>query len=126
MAILEKGCTLQRKYHQIEHAVPEELNLVTRFRRLIDANFIENRTVEDINKVMTDYMNDVKKEADIYTHFTHNRSLFSQDFNKVFELLVKGIVRPQINEVIELKNAPEAHTKLEAGKVTGKLVLSIE
>ncbi len=41
-------------------------------------------------------------------------------------MLEKGILRPQINEVIELKNAPEAHTKLEAGKVTGKLVLSIE
>ena len=54
------------------------------------------------------------------------RSLFSQDFNKAFELLEKGIVRPQIDEVIELKNTPKAHTKLEAGKVIGKLVLSIE
>ncbi len=64
--------------------------------------------------------------SDIYTHFTHNRSLFSQDFNKVFELLENGILRPQIDEVIELKNVAEAHSKLEAGKVIGKLVLSIE
>ncbi len=64
--------------------------------------------------------------SDIYTHFAHNRSLFSQDFNTVFKLLEKGIVRPQIDEVIELKNAPEAHVKLEAGKVIGKLVLSID
>ncbi len=46
MAILEKGRTLQKKYHQIEHAIPGELNLVNRFKRLIDANFIENRSVE--------------------------------------------------------------------------------
>ena len=63
--------------------------------------------------------------SDIYTHFTHNRSLFSQDFKQVFKLLEKGILRPQIDEVIELKNAPDAHTKLETGNVLGKLVLSI-
>ena len=63
--------------------------------------------------------------SDIYTHFTHNQSLFSKDFKKVFELLEQGILRPQIDETINLKDAARAHSKLEAGKVVGKIVLTI-
>lgn len=61
MAILEKAAALQQKYHQIEQAIPDELNLVTRFKRLIDANFIENRSVEfyaDRLNLTANYLND--------------------------------------------------------------------
>lgn len=46
MSIMEKANSLQGKYEQIENAIPAELKLVTQFKRLIDANFIEKRSVE--------------------------------------------------------------------------------
>lgn len=63
--------------------------------------------------------------SDIYTHFTSNTSLFSQDMGTVFKLLEQGVLRPQLDEIIPLRDAAKAHRKLEAGEVRGKLVLTI-
>lgn len=62
--------------------------------------------------------------SDIYTYFANQPEAFGADLATVFDLLSKGVLRPQIT-TLPVIEAPEAHRRLEAGETTGKLVLSI-
>lgn len=62
--------------------------------------------------------------SDIYTYFANQPEVFGADLATVFDLLSKGVLRPQIT-TLPVIEAPEAHRRLEAGETTGKLVLSI-
>ncbi|MEM9626165.1 MAG: zinc-binding dehydrogenase [Pseudomonadota bacterium] len=63
--------------------------------------------------------------SDIYTYFGNRPEAFQNDLAKVFGLLKEGALRPRI-DVLPLDQAAEAHRRLEAGEVMGKLVLSID
>ena len=62
--------------------------------------------------------------SDIYTYFNARPAAFHADMTTVFDLLAQGVLHPQITK-LALEQAAEAHRRLEAGEVTGKLVLSI-
>lgn len=62
--------------------------------------------------------------SDIYTYSGNHPKDFNADLAKIFDLLAKGVLRPQITD-LPLSEAPEAHRRLEAGETTGKLVLTI-
>ncbi|MBC6408524.1 MAG: zinc-binding dehydrogenase [Rhodobacteraceae bacterium] len=63
--------------------------------------------------------------SDIYAYFTHRPAAFNADMSRVFTLLERKVLRPQIT-LLPLSAAAEAHRRLEAGETTGKLVLSID
>jgi NADPH2:quinone reductase len=44
---------------------------------------------------------------------------------EIFALTARGEITPVVNEVLDLSEASEAHAHLEAGKVFGKIVLSV-
>jgi NADPH:quinone reductase-like Zn-dependent oxidoreductase len=48
---------------------------------------------------------------------------FQQDLQRLFDLLATGAIRPRIAERISFDEVAEAHRRLEAGGVEGKLVL---
>lgn len=48
---------------------------------------------------------------------------FKQDLAHLFELLSKGRIRPNVAERISFTDVPNAHRRLEAGGLEGKLVL---
>lgn len=62
--------------------------------------------------------------SDIYTYFGNRPDEFKSDLEQVFGLLGSGVLAPTI-EVLSLEDAAEAHRKLEAGEVKGKLVLRL-
>ena len=64
------------------------------------------------------------RASDIYTYFVNRPDNFHADMVSVYELLAQGILRPNIN-TLALEQAAEAHTQLESGQTTGKLVLTI-
>ena len=45
------------------------------------------------------------------------------DYRRVMQLVFDGAIRAPIDEVLPLERAREAHERLEAGDVFGKLVL---
>ena len=63
--------------------------------------------------------------SDIYTYFNHDPQGFNADMTKVYSLLEAGDLRPQV-QILPIDQAVEAHRRLEAGKTTGKLVLTID
>ena len=48
---------------------------------------------------------------------------FKQDLSHLFSLLASGAIRPRVSERIPLEDVAEAHRRLEAGGLEGKLVL---
>ena len=48
---------------------------------------------------------------------------FKQDLERLFSLLAAGIIRPRIAERISFDEVAEAHRRLEAGRLDGRLVL---
>jgi hypothetical protein len=48
---------------------------------------------------------------------------FKEDLERLFGLLATGAIRPQVADRISLDEVPEAHRRLEAGSLEGKLVL---
>jgi NADPH:quinone reductase len=48
---------------------------------------------------------------------------FKEDLEKLFRLLATGAIRPRVAERISFEEVPEAHRRLEAGGLEGKLVL---
>ncbi|WP_461322064.1 zinc-binding dehydrogenase [Bradyrhizobium diazoefficiens] len=48
---------------------------------------------------------------------------FKEDLEELFELLAEGAIRPRIAERISFDEVAEAHRRLEAGGLEGKLVL---
>lgn len=62
--------------------------------------------------------------SDIYTYFTTQPEAFNSDMTRIFDLLTKGVLRPQIT-TLPLEQAAEAHRRLEAGQTTGKLLLTV-
>jgi NADPH:quinone reductase-like Zn-dependent oxidoreductase len=48
---------------------------------------------------------------------------FKQDLGHLFELLSKGRIKPNVAERISFADVPNAHRRLEAGGLEGKLVL---
>jgi NADPH:quinone reductase len=48
---------------------------------------------------------------------------FRQDLEHLFSLLASGVIRPRVSERIPLEEVAEAHRRLEAGGLEGKLVL---
>jgi len=48
---------------------------------------------------------------------------FLEDMRQLFDLLAKGTIRPRIAERIGFEQVAEAHRRLEAGGLSGKLVL---
>jgi NADPH:quinone reductase-like Zn-dependent oxidoreductase len=48
---------------------------------------------------------------------------FKQDLERLFELLATGVIRPMVAEKISFDELAEAHRRLEAGGLEGKLVL---
>ncbi|NHI00254.1 zinc-binding dehydrogenase [Oceanimonas sp. MB9] len=63
--------------------------------------------------------------SDIYTYFVNQPSNFHADMVTVYELLARGILRPNIT-TLPLEQAVQAHAQLESGQTTGKLVLTID
>ena len=63
--------------------------------------------------------------SDIYTYFGHRPEAFQANLAKVFGSLEHGVLRPRA-EILPLDQAAEAHRRLQAGEVMGKLVLSID
>jgi hypothetical protein len=50
-------------------------------------------------------------------------SWFKEDLERLFGLLATGAVSPRVAERISFDEVPEAHRRLEAGGLEGKLVL---
>lgn len=48
-----------------------------------------------------------------------------RDLEAVLELVRQGLIHPRVDEVLSLEDAAEAHLRLEAGKVFGKIVLAV-
>jgi NADPH:quinone reductase-like Zn-dependent oxidoreductase len=48
---------------------------------------------------------------------------FQEDLERLFGLLVTGAIRPRVAERISFDEVIEAHRRLEAGGLKGKLVL---
>ena len=48
---------------------------------------------------------------------------FKEDLERLFGLLATGAIRPQVADRISFDKVPEAHRRLEAGGLEGKLVL---
>lgn len=48
---------------------------------------------------------------------------FREDLGRLFELLATGAIRPRVAEWISFDEVAEAHRRLEAGGLEGKLVL---
>ena len=48
---------------------------------------------------------------------------FTEDMKLLFELLASGAIQPRVAERISLEEVAEAHRRLEAGGLEGKLVL---
>jgi NADPH:quinone reductase-like Zn-dependent oxidoreductase len=51
---------------------------------------------------------------------------FKEDLERLFGLLATGAVRPRVAERISFDKVAEAHRRLEAGGLDGKLVLCPE
>ena len=48
---------------------------------------------------------------------------FMEDLERLFALLASGVIKPRVAERISLDEVAEAHRRLEAGGLEGKLVL---
>jgi hypothetical protein len=48
---------------------------------------------------------------------------FKEDLERLFRLLATGAIRPRVAERISFDKVAEAHRRLEAGGLEGKLVL---
>jgi NADPH:quinone reductase-like Zn-dependent oxidoreductase len=48
---------------------------------------------------------------------------FKEDLERLFEMLATGAIRPRVADRISFDEVPEAHRRLEAGNLEGKLVL---
>jgi NADPH:quinone reductase-like Zn-dependent oxidoreductase len=48
---------------------------------------------------------------------------FKEDLEELFELLAEGAIRPRVAERISFDEVADAHRRLEAGGLEGKLVL---
>jgi NADPH:quinone reductase-like Zn-dependent oxidoreductase len=48
---------------------------------------------------------------------------FKADLGQLFGLLASGVIRPRVAERVSLDEVPDAHRRLEAGGLDGKLVL---
>ena len=48
---------------------------------------------------------------------------FVEDLTRLFALLASGVIKPRVAERISLDEVAEAHRRLEAGGLEGKLVL---
>jgi len=48
---------------------------------------------------------------------------FKEDLERLFGLLATGAIRPNVADRISFDDVPEAHRRLEAGGLEGKLVL---
>jgi len=48
---------------------------------------------------------------------------FKEDLERLFGLLATGAIRPHVADRISFDEVPEAHRRLEAGGLDGKLVL---
>ena len=55
-----------------------------------------------------------------------HRAWFKEDLERLFGLLATGAIRPRVAERISFDEVPEAHRRLEAGGLLGKLVLCPE
>jgi NADPH:quinone reductase-like Zn-dependent oxidoreductase len=51
---------------------------------------------------------------------------FKEDLERLFGLLATGAIRPRVADRISFEEVPEAHSRLEAGGLLGKLVLCPE
>jgi acryloyl-coenzyme A reductase len=52
-------------------------------------------------------------------------SIESNELRNLFEFLTKAGIRPQIDQILPLENAMDAHQMLENGSTTGRIVLQI-
>lgn len=50
-------------------------------------------------------------------------SWFKEDLARLFDMLASGAIRPRVAERIPFEEVPEAHRRLEAGGLDGKLVM---
>ena len=48
---------------------------------------------------------------------------FKEDLERLFNLLAAGTIRPRVAERISFDEVAEAHRRLEAGRLNGRLVL---
>ena len=48
---------------------------------------------------------------------------FKEDLGTLFSLLARGAIRPNVAERLSMDEVPDAHRRLEAGGLEGKLVL---
>lgn len=55
-----------------------------------------------------------------------HRNWFKQDLAHLFELLKSGAIHPRVAERISFEQVPDAHRRLEAGGLEGKIVLCPE
>ncbi|MBX2798643.1 MAG: zinc-binding dehydrogenase [Myxococcales bacterium] len=57
------------------------------------------------------------------SHRTRDPEAFAQDLQHLFRLLQEGEITPVVAEILTLDQVAEAHARLQAGGLTGKLVL---
>ena len=51
---------------------------------------------------------------------------FKEDLGRLFDLLKRGAIQPRVAERISFEQVPDAHRRLEAGGLEGKIVLCPE
>jgi NADPH:quinone reductase-like Zn-dependent oxidoreductase len=56
---------------------------------------------------------------------TVNAVTDTDQLDEIAELIDEGALKPAVSEVFSLENAAQAHARLEAGQVQGKVVLRI-
>jgi NADPH2:quinone reductase len=56
-------------------------------------------------------------------HYYATKAERDAGFARVFEMLAKGAINPEIGQTFALEDAAEAHRQLEAGKTEGASVL---
>jgi NADPH:quinone reductase-like Zn-dependent oxidoreductase len=50
---------------------------------------------------------------------------FREDLARLFDMLAEGRVDPVVAEIVPLSEVRQAHERVEAGEVAGKLVLRV-
>ncbi len=104
-----------------------DLDLLAPFGTAILFGFLsgppEGTFAEDLARHFTKSI--ALRVSDLYTAYRSAADQLHIDMQELFRLLNTSVIRPQIDEVFPLQEVAQAHRKLEAGQVIGKVALSI-
>ncbi|KAL3786758.1 hypothetical protein ACHAW5_002959 [Stephanodiscus triporus] len=68
------------------------------------------------------YMMSKTKFLDLWESFQKDRAQYRQEFKYLCYLVESGMLKPKIADRISLEKVPEAHRRIETGKVNGTIV----